>query len=98
VPIIANTTYVASYFAPNGRFALDNGFFATAGVDSQPLHALRDGVDGPNGLFKTGSSGFPTQSHQASNYWVDVVFATTATDTIAAPLIRAGPGPHPGKA
>ena len=36
------------------------GFFAGAGVDNPPLHALQDGVDGPNGVYNYGPSGtFP---------------------------------------
>jgi hypothetical protein len=39
------------------------------------LHALADGVDGPNGVYAYGStSSFPNQTWNASNYWVDVVF------------------------
>ena len=76
IPIAANTTYVASYRAPNGHYAVDEGFFATAGVDRGPLHALRDGLDGANGVYAYGAlSVFPQSSYQASNYWVDVVFA-----------------------
>ena len=83
VPISADTTYVASYYAPAGRYALDNSFFTTATVRS-PLTALASGSDGPNGVYRYGSGGgFPTSSFQSSNYWVDVVFTTTNTDTIA---------------
>ena len=32
------------------------------------------GADGPNGLYLYGSGGFPTNSFEGSNYWVDVVF------------------------
>ena len=34
----------------------DNGYFAIGGFDSAPLHALGDGVDGPNGVYKYGPS------------------------------------------
>ena len=80
VAIAANTTYVASYHADSGFFAFDNGFFSTAGVDAPPLHALRAGVDGPNGVFLYGASGFPV-SGSASNYWVDVVMQTSLGPT-----------------
>jgi hypothetical protein len=41
------------------------------------LHALQDGVSGGNGVFQYGSSSvFPTNSYNATNYWVDVVFST----------------------
>jgi hypothetical protein len=75
VPISAATTYVVSYYAPNGRYAADEGYFAASGVDRSPLHALADGQDGPNGVYRYGSGGgFPTQSWRSSNYWVDVAF------------------------
>ena len=51
VAVTAGTTYVASYFAPSGHYSLDQNFFTTAGVDSVPLHALANGVDGSNGVF-----------------------------------------------
>jgi uncharacterized repeat protein (TIGR02543 family) len=80
IPITANTTYIASYHAPAGYAATTN-FFAT-GLDNPPLYALANGVDGSNGVYKYGPSGsFPTDTFQTSNYWVDVVFATTADDT-----------------
>ena len=52
VAIAANTTYVASYHTPVGCYAADDGFFATTGVDAPPLHALADGVDGGNGVYR----------------------------------------------
>jgi hypothetical protein len=76
VPVTANTTYVASYYAPNGHYAVDDGFFAASGVDNPPLHALANGVDGGNGVYRYGSGGgLPTSTFAASNYWVDVVFS-----------------------
>src|SRR5262249_12638609 len=48
VAITANTTYVASYHGSSGHFA-DLRYFQNQGFDSAPLHALRDGADGPNG-------------------------------------------------
>jgi hypothetical protein len=78
VAITAGTTYVASYYAPVGRYAADAGFFATAGVDNPPLHALEEGTDGADGVYRYGSGGgFPTSTWQSSNYWVDVVFTTS---------------------
>jgi hypothetical protein len=79
VTIAANTTYVVSYYAPVGRYAADNAYFASNGVDTAPLHALANGVDGANGVYKYGSGGgFPTDTWNSSNYWVDVVFAPAA--------------------
>ncbi len=77
VAVIAGTVYVASYFAPNGNYAGDNGFFASTGVNNGPVHLLQNGVSGGNGVYRYGaSSGFPSQTYNSSNYWVDVVFAT----------------------
>jgi hypothetical protein len=78
VSITAGTVYVASYFAPVGRYAGDGGYFATTGVDNGPLHALKDGVSGGNGVYAYGStSAFPSNTFNSANYWVDVVFATS---------------------
>jgi hypothetical protein len=75
ISISAGTTYVVSYYSPNGRYAFNQGYFTSTGVDRPPLHALRNGVDGPNGVYRYGSGGgFPNSSWNASNYWVDVVF------------------------
>ncbi len=90
VAIDANTTYVASYHAPNGNYAASNNYFATGGFDSAPLHALGDGVDGPNGIYHYGASGiFPTDTFQSSNYGVDVVFENTVGPDTTPPSITA---------
>lgn len=84
ITIAANTTYVISYRAPNSRYSVNENFFASSGTDNGPLHGLRAGVDGANGVYRyTASSLFPNQSYNASNYWVDVVFSPTAPDTSA---------------
>ena len=81
IAISANTTYVASYFAPVGHYSDDTSGFQKA-VSSPPLTALQDGTSGPNGVYMYGSKGgFPTNGWQASNYWVDVVFTPATTTT-----------------
>jgi hypothetical protein len=78
IAVTANTVYVASYYAPRGGYAFTGGFFAgTAGVTRGPLNAPGTGTS-PNGVFRYGPSGFPNQTYNAANYWVDVVFAATA--------------------
>ena len=74
--ITSNTVYVASYHANAGHYSADHNYFLGKGVDNPPLHALADGVSGGNGVYAYGtSSGFPNQSWNGSNYWVeDVVF------------------------
>jgi hypothetical protein len=82
VPINANTTYVVSYYAPAGGYAVNWGFFTNSGVDTPPLRALADGEDGPNGVYAYSAvSVFPTQAYQSGNYWVDVVLAENRVDT-----------------
>ena len=61
VPITAGTTYIASYHAPNGGYARNEFGFTDAGVDKAPLHALRRGVDGPNGLYVRSGRNLPDQ-------------------------------------
>jgi len=72
VPVVANTVYTASYSVPNGGYAVDRNAFASA-VTRGPLTAAAD-ADGNNGVFAVGPGQFPTQSYQATNYWVDVIF------------------------
>jgi len=53
VATTANTTYIVSYYAPNGPYAADaNGFAHSQGVDNAQLHALANGVDGANGVYR----------------------------------------------
>ena len=90
VAVTANTVYVASYFAPNGNYAGDNNYFTSTGIDSGPVHLLRSGVSGSNGVYSYGSaSSFPSQSFQDSNYWVDVVFSTTTGPDTTPPVVTA---------
>ena len=66
----------ASYHTTAGRYAADPGFSATSEIVSGPLHGLKDGADGGNGLFAYGTSTvFPNNSFDATNYWVDVAVA-----------------------
>ncbi|MGZ3862135.1 MAG: DUF4082 domain-containing protein [Bacteroidia bacterium] len=82
VTIAANTTYIASYFAPNGRYAYDKNYFATGGVSNNPLKALQDGEDGSNGVYIYSNGGvFPNNSFSSSNYWVDVMFSLADSGT-----------------
>jgi methionine-rich copper-binding protein CopC len=94
IPIAANTTYVASYYAPNGHYSFDSGYFASAGVTSYPLQALANGVDGGNGVFTYATGGgFPNGSYQAANYWVDVTFSTSVQDTTPPAVTAQSPAP-----
>ena len=67
-------------------------------MDNAPLHALQNGVSGPNGVYAYGAaSAFPSQTFNSSNYWVDVVFSSGPAPTLtsiavtpANPTIQAG--------
>ena len=79
VAISANTTYIASYHT-NGPFYYSWFAFQNQGIDNPPLHALADGADGRNGVYVYGPGGAPpTETFNATNYWVDVVFLPGAT-------------------
>jgi hypothetical protein len=88
VAITANTTYVASYHTNVGRYAVNGNFFAATGVTNGPLTALRNGVDGANGVYAYGPNTlFPNQTYQTENYWVDVVFINTLPPDITPPTV-----------
>src|SRR5262249_50080602 len=74
VGINANTTYIASYHTDVGFYSSDNNFYASNGIDSPPLHAPSDAAAGGQNVYRYGSTGFPSFSFSATNYWVDVVF------------------------
>ncbi|MEI6267279.1 MAG: DUF4082 domain-containing protein [Methylococcaceae bacterium] len=88
VAIQAGTTYIISYYVADGnrRFTYSSNYFATAGVDTAPLHGLQAGVDGPNSVYSD-TGGFFNQTFNSSNYWVDVIFANVADTT--APTVNA---------
>jgi len=75
VTITAGATYVASYHTTGAYVATANYF--TAAVASGPLTAVASG----NGVYSYGGSAteglFPTNTWNATNYWVDVVFQPT---------------------
>ena len=74
VAITAATTYIVSYYAPAGHYSATASYFTNSGADNTPLHALRTGVDGPNGVYLYSSDGFPTFTWTDTNYFVDVIF------------------------
>ena len=76
VQIAANTTYVASYYDPDGHYALDGDLFDWA-LSTPPLTAPKsDFIDagGGNGVYNQGGPGFPASSYHGNSYAVDVVF------------------------
>jgi len=84
VSISAGTTYVASYYAPNGHYAYNNNYFASSGVTSGVLSALSNSAGGGDGVYLYGTGGgFPTSSYESTNYWVDIVFSSSLTNSVA---------------
>ena len=102
IPIDAGTSYVASYHAPAGHYAGTLDAFATAGLDSAPIHFPVATAAEPNGVFHYGPGGvFPTETYRSLYYWVDVVFQDDADgDGYGAPedCNDNDPTVHPGAA
>jgi hypothetical protein len=74
VTITANTTYVASYFAPKGDYSDTSSGFASSPFSNPPLSALSN-LTSVNGIYTySATNTFPTSTYKATNYWVDVDF------------------------
>jgi len=78
VDIIARNVYTVSYTAPNGHLSYDSHYFETAPRNTQFLTGLQTGDGGSNGVYTTTTGTYPTSSFNATNYWVDVVFAPSS--------------------
>ncbi|MCS7480373.1 DUF4082 domain-containing protein [Umezawaea endophytica] len=80
VPIQANTSYIASYFAPQSHYSATYNYFTTGRL-SGVLQAPASTTAEPNGVFRYGAtSGFPASTHASANYWVDVIFQPAPLD------------------
>ena len=79
VAISANTPYVVSYHAPNGFYSSSSGYFNGA-VSNYPLTAPASASAAHgNGVYAYGSTSvLPTNSYNATNYWVDPTFTQSA--------------------
>jgi hypothetical protein len=87
VNVTAGTTYVASYFAPNGGYAADGGYFNSGFTNAD---GSLTAPSGSNGVYVYGSDAFPNSSYNSTNYWVDPLFVGSGP----AP----GPSPSPSTA
>src|ERR1700730_5402158 len=67
ISLLANTTYVAAYYAPSGEYA-DTQKGLTAGVTTGPLTAPASSLVGGNGVYNYGLA-FPSSTSRASNYF-----------------------------
>ena len=86
VPVTAGTAYVAAYYSPNGTYSATTNAFTTP-MSNPPLASLDSG-----GVYTTGDA-FPNQSFGTPNYFVDVVFSTTAPPAVTS---VASVSPAPG--
>ena len=74
VAILPNTTYVVGYLAPKGHYAATISAFTTNPVNNLPLTALSN-LASSNGVYAySATSTFPTNTFDATNYYVDVDF------------------------
>ncbi len=81
VHITAGTTYVISYFAPNGHYTASSHYFDVSHATNSYLTGL---ASGNNGLYVySGSPALPINSFHAANYWVDVTFVPDTAATFA---------------
>ncbi len=90
VAVTAGTTYVVSYYAPRGDYAVTSNYFASART-SGPLTAPA----GANGTYVYGSDAFPTNSFSSTNYWVDPMFAGSTTSPSPTPTVTTTPTTGP---
>jgi hypothetical protein len=98
VPIQPETIYVAGYLAPAGHYSANGPMLETV-VSNPPLRALASGTTGGNGVYAYGAGvTFPKESFNASNYWVDVMFAPPAPPAVPGPPTAVTATPEPGAA
>jgi|GEM_PF-4650301 len=82
VAVRPGATYIASYYAPHGHYSADGAFFASGGAGTGPITALADSSSGGNGVYAYApASAFPSNSYNATNYWVDAVFDAAGVPT-----------------
>ena len=88
VSLIAGGSYVVSYHAPKGSYAVAEGDVSSG--------TLRNGfvINDGAGVYKYGESGFPTRVNQSSSYLVDIVFTPRTTRPSAPDTALAPPAPE----
>jgi hypothetical protein len=85
ISITANTSYVAAYYPPNGKYA-DGYYGLNNGVTNGPLNVPASATVGGNGVYYYGL-GFPRSTWEASNYYVDVLFTPAAPPPAPTPVL-----------
>jgi hypothetical protein len=84
--VTAGTTYVVSYYAPQGHYAATaNAFTADRTVGPLTIPAVG------NGRYRYGG-GFPTSTWQQTNYFVDVLFSPQALSPVKVSTVSPAAG------
>ncbi|ARQ09489.1 cadherin-like/VCBS repeat-containing protein [Rhizobium etli] len=92
VALTVGQTYTASYHTNSGHYSTTTNYF-TSNVTSGPLTAPASG----NGVYRYGSNSlFPTSTYQSTNYWVDVMFTTSGSNTTPTAVADAGDATEKG--
>ena len=73
VAIAPGAIYVASYYNPAGSYVATSGGLTASVSNGHSLTALGNNVAGGNGAYSY-NGGFPNNTYNATNYWVDVIF------------------------
>ncbi len=82
VAVTAGATYTISYHTNSGHYSVARDYF-NAPLEVGPLNTPTNA-----GVYAYGANGiFPSQSYQASNYYVDVVMSNTPLGDTFAPTI-----------
>ena len=88
VTVTPGATYTASYHTTVGHYSNTGNYF-TANVTSGPLTAPAAG----NGVYAYGSTSlFPTNTFQATNFWVDLLFNPSTGTANLPPVAVDDPG------
>jgi hypothetical protein len=92
VAITAGVSYIVTYYSSDGYYSTTGGFFNSSVVNG-PLTAPADAVGANNGVYSYSfSPAFPTETYQAENYFVDVIFnANLAPDGTAPTVLSTSP-------
>ena len=91
IPVTAGSTYVISYFAPNGNYDATSNAFTASPLHASPLEVAGGWGAQPAGVYHAGA-GFPSSSYQDTNYFVDVVLDSVDPS----PLVVTGHTPLAG--
>ncbi|MBX4869859.1 DUF4082 domain-containing protein [Rhizobium bangladeshense] len=92
VALTPGQTYTASYHTNVGRYSTTTNYFVS-NVTSGPLTAPASG----NGVYRYGNNSlYPTASFSATNYWVDVMFNPSSSNTTPTAVADAGDATEKG--